>query len=65
MLNVKACRAALPVLEEEGLSSDLGHGVEHHRLRADVHGGHRTLGGGQGLAPSPDSWGGERYAADV
>ena len=44
--NIETCRAVLPVLEEEGLSSDLGHGVEHHGLRADVHGGHRALGGG-------------------
>ena len=52
---MKTYQAALPVLEEEGLSSDLGHGVEHHGFRADVHRGHRALGGGQGLAPGPNS----------
>lgn len=39
----------LLVLEEEGLSSDLGHGIKHHGLTADVHWGYRALCGGRGI----------------
>lgn len=36
-----------PVLEEEGLSSDLSYSVKDHRLFADVHWSDWTLGGRQ------------------
>jgi len=34
----------LPVLEEEGLSSDLGHSIKHNGLFTEVHWSNRTLG---------------------